>query len=73
MGLLAAVEGLPWLLVGLPAGVWVDRLPRKQVLVATDLGRGLLIGVVPVLVIGGWLRIGSRPTAASRRRAPPPR
>ena len=31
---LTTVEYLPFLLVSLPAGVWVDRLPRRPILVA---------------------------------------
>ena len=30
VGLLSALEWLPWLLIGLPAGVWVDRSRRRQ-------------------------------------------
>jgi hypothetical protein len=42
MGWLAAARFLPSLLLGLPAGVWVDRLPRRPLLIATDIGRGLV-------------------------------
>src|SRR5205085_328001 len=38
VGVLTAVEFAPFVIVGLPAGVWVDRLRRKPVLVAGDLG-----------------------------------
>lgn len=31
VGLLAAAVWLPWLLIGLPAGAWVDRLRKKPV------------------------------------------
>jgi MFS family permease len=34
VGLLAAVAWVPWLLIGLPAGAWVDRLPRRAVMPA---------------------------------------
>src|SRR3954449_4484500 len=37
--MLAAVEFLPVLLLGLPAGAWVARLPRRPVLIVTDLVR----------------------------------
>ncbi len=39
---------LPFLLIALPAGVWVDRLPRKPILVAGDLGRALALASIPV-------------------------
>ena len=31
VGMLAAAESLPFLLLGLPAGAWVDRLRRRSV------------------------------------------
>jgi hypothetical protein len=46
MGLLA-VESAPVLLVGMFAGVWVDRLRRRPVLVGADLGRAGLLAVLP--------------------------
>ena len=57
MGLLGAAEVLPWMLVGLFAGVWVDRLPRRPILVATDLGRAVLLLVVPVAAVLGMLNM----------------
>ena len=45
---LTAVEFLPFLLVSLPAGVWVDRLRRRPILVVGDVSRALLLGSVPV-------------------------
>jgi MFS family permease len=45
---LTTVEFLPFLLVSLPAGVWVDRLRRRPILVLGDLSRALLLGSVPV-------------------------
>ena len=48
VGALAAVETAPFLLVGLPAGAIVDRLPRRPVLIAGDLGRAALLLSIPV-------------------------
>jgi MFS family permease len=45
---LTTVEFLPFLLVSLPAGVWVDRLPRRPILIAGDLARAGLLGSIPV-------------------------
>jgi MFS family permease len=45
---LTTVEFLPFLLVSLPAGVWVDRLRRRPILVVGDLSRALLLASVPV-------------------------
>src|SRR5438128_2909891 len=47
MGVLRAAATLPALSFALLAGVWVDRLPRRPILVATDAGRGLLLVLVP--------------------------
>ncbi len=52
MGLLVAAGSAPWLVVGLPAGVWVDRLRRRPLMVAADLGRALLLVSVP---LAAWL------------------
>jgi len=48
VALLATIEFLPFILFTLPAGVWVDRLPRKPILVAADLGRALALASVPL-------------------------
>ena len=47
VALLGAVEFLPFLLFALPAGVWVDRLRRRPILIASDLARGALLASVP--------------------------
>ena len=57
MGLLAAAEKLPYMLVGLFAGVWVDRLRCRSVLVAADVGRALLLGSIPVAAALGVLHM----------------
>src|SRR4051794_27770239 len=41
MGLLAAAEKVPFMLVGLFAGVWVDRLRCRSVLVTADICRAV--------------------------------
>ena len=48
VGVLAACETLPFLLVGLPAGVWVDRRRRQPILVLADVGRAAVLAAVPV-------------------------
>jgi MFS family permease len=45
---LTTIEFLPFLLVSLPAGVWVDRLPRRPILIAGDLGRAGLLASIPI-------------------------
>jgi MFS family permease len=48
VALLGTVEFLPFLLFTLPAGVWVDRLRRRPILVIADLGRAVALVSVPV-------------------------
>jgi predicted MFS family arabinose efflux permease len=55
MGILSAVSGAPVLLFGLAAGVWVDRLRRRPVLVAADVGRALLLASIPAAAFLGVL------------------
>lgn len=56
VGALSAVEFAPFILIGLPAGVWVDRLGRRRpILVVADCGRLLAIGSIPVAAAFGRL------------------
>jgi len=48
VALLGTVELLPFLLFALPAGVWVDRLRKRPLLVIGDLGRAAALLSVPV-------------------------
>lgn len=57
VGLLAALGQLPFLVVGLVAGVWVDRLPRRPTLIAADLGRALVYAIVPAAWLFGALSL----------------
>jgi MFS family permease len=52
---LAAVDLIAGAIVSQFAGVWIDRLPRKPVLISTDLLRALLLGSIPLAaeVFGG--------------------
>ena len=40
---------LPYLLFGLVIGAWVDRVDRKRMMIAVDLGRALVIALIPIL------------------------
>jgi MFS family permease len=57
MALLVVAASLATLLVGLFAGAWVDRLPRKPVLISTDLLRAILLFSIPVAYVANTLRI----------------
>lgn len=45
---LAAVDLIAGALISQFAGVWIDRLPRRPVLIATDLLRATLLGSIPI-------------------------
>ncbi|MBA2276916.1 MAG: MFS transporter [Chloroflexia bacterium] len=55
MGLLTAAGGIPRLLIGLIAGVRVDRLPRRPILILTDVGRALALLAIPIAALFGAL------------------
>ena len=57
IGLLTTITMAPFLLVGLPAGAWVDRLRRRNVLIAGDVGRAVLLATVPLAWWAGLLTI----------------
>jgi MFS family permease len=51
MGLLGAFEFAPFLLLSLFAGVWVDRLRRRPVLVVADIGRTVCLASIPAAAL----------------------
>ena len=57
VGLLTTIEFLPFLLFTLPAGVWVDRLSRRRILIVADIGRGLMLASIPIAFALGGLTI----------------
>jgi MFS family permease len=57
VALLGTVEFLPFLFFTLPAGAWVDRLPRRLILVAGDFGRALSLASIPIAYELGALTI----------------
>ncbi len=55
MGALIAIETVPFLALSLLAGMWIDRLRRRPILIATDLGRAALLASLPVAALLGRL------------------
>jgi MFS family permease len=51
------VAMLPWLLFALPAGVLVDRVDRRRLMVAVDWARAAGMGLLAVAIVGGWSSI----------------
>ncbi|MEQ4718680.1 MFS transporter [Nonomuraea sp. B19D2] len=58
VGALSALQTTAFLLIGLPAGVWVDRMRKRRVMMATDFARFLLLGSIPLAAQLGLLSIG---------------
>jgi MFS family permease len=58
VGLLAALQKVPFPFVSLLAGVFVDRLPKRAVLIVCDLGRAAVLGAIPLAAISGHLGLG---------------
>src|SRR3954471_11577108 len=58
VGLLTAFETLGFLVVGLPAGAWVDRMRFRSVLIVNDILRAAALGSIPLAQLLGVLTIG---------------
>ena len=58
VGVLAAAAWLPWLVIGLPAGAWVDRWPARRVMIACDVISAALYASVPIAAWAGVLTAG---------------
>lgn len=55
VGLLGAASTLAFAVLGLPAGAWVDRMRRRPLLVASDIGRAVLLATIPLAAVFGLL------------------
>ena len=57
VGLLNAAGVAAFLVVGLPAGAWIDRMRKRHVMIWADAVRAVTLATVPVLWWLGWLDI----------------
>ncbi|MGC9969097.1 MAG: MFS transporter [Bryobacteraceae bacterium] len=58
MGILSGAGAATVLIFGLFAGAWADRLRRRPILIAADLGRAAVLGSIPLAAALGRLTIG---------------
>jgi len=64
VGVLVAAGYLPWLVIGLPAGAWVDQLSPRRVMVTCDIISAALYASIPVSAWAGGLTLGQLLTVA---------
>lgn len=57
VGVLNAANVAAFLVVGLPAGVWIDRLRKRRVMIVADLVRAAALASVPLLWVTGLLQL----------------
>jgi MFS family permease len=57
VAVLGAVMFMPFILFTLPAGVWVDRLPRRPILIVGDFGRAVLYATIPIAYLADALAL----------------
>jgi len=57
VSLAVLLQRLPWLLFGLHAGAIADRLDRKRLVIASDLARVAVLGVLCLTIVTGWVDV----------------
>ncbi len=57
VGVLGAAQTAAFLLVGLPAGAWIDRMLKRRVMIAADLVRAVALAALPALWFAGLLQM----------------
>ncbi|MBW9235520.1 MFS transporter, partial [Leptospira santarosai] len=58
VGWISASRWFPYMLLGLVAGVIIDRVNRKYILVVTDISRGILLILICLMAMFGLINIG---------------
>lgn len=57
VAVLGACQLVPGFMVSPFAGVWIDRLRRRPIMIVSDLGRAIVLFSVPVAAVFGWLTL----------------
>jgi MFS family permease len=58
VGLLTAAETAAFLLIGLPAGAWVDRMRKRTLMIRADMVRAVAMASIPAAALAGMLTMG---------------
>jgi MFS family permease len=64
IALVAAAGSAAWLVLGLPSGVWVDRMPRRRLMLAMEALRGCAVLSIPLAWATGVLSLAQLVTVA---------
>ena len=64
MGALTAAAWLPWLVIGLPAGAWIDRMDPRRVMIASDILAAITLSSVPIAWVLDFLTLSHLVIAA---------
>jgi MFS family permease len=57
VGVLGAAQTAAFLIVGLPAGAWIDRMLKRRVMIAADVVRAIALAAIPALWFSGVLEM----------------
>jgi MFS family permease len=57
IAVLRAADLVPGFLIGLVAGVFIDRLRRRPIMIAADVGRALALGSIPLVAFTGHIQM----------------
>ncbi len=63
-GLVGFAQTLPFLLLYLPAGAFIDRWDRKRTMIICDAGRAVALGSIAITIALGWLSMAQVIVAA---------
>jgi len=55
LGILIALQRIPFPILALFVGVWIDRLPRRRVMIVADVLRAAVLALVPISFGAGFL------------------
>jgi MFS family permease len=58
VGLLTSLGTVAYLLIALPAGAIIDRVPKRRLMLSCDLGKAVVLSTIPIVSVSGHLVMG---------------